>query len=228
MLLSDLYASGADDGPEITGLAADSRAVKSGTLFAALKGVAADGADFIPEAIARGAAAVLAEPGAAPSDTKIPVIEDQNPRRALAIIAAKFFGPQPQTAVAVTGTNGKTSVAGFTRQIWQRLGLKSACLGTLGVSWPERAPGSASHHPGADRAAPGSGRPREIGGHPCCPGSLQSRAEPIAPGRHPDYRRGFYQFVAGSSGLPPDGRSLFGRENAACSPLSCQPTGPRF
>ena len=133
MLLSDLYASGAEDGPEITGLAADSRAVKSGTLFAALKGVAADGADFIPEAIARGAAAVLAEPGAAPSDTKIPVIEDQNPRRALAIIAAKFFGPQPQTAVAVTGTNGKTSVAGFTRQIWKRLGLKSASLGTLGV-----------------------------------------------------------------------------------------------
>ena len=138
MQLSDLYATGlaTKNDPDILGLAADSRAVTPGTLFAALKGVAADGADFIPQAIANGAVAILAHPGTASASIPVPVIEDQNPRRALAQIAAKFFGSQPETAVAVTGTNGKTSVAGFTRQIWNRQGLNAATLGTLGVLGP--------------------------------------------------------------------------------------------
>jgi UDP-N-acetylmuramoyl-L-alanyl-D-glutamate--2,6-diaminopimelate ligase len=144
--LSELYASRtvtkAD--PEISGLTADSRSVNPGTLFAALKGVAADGADYIPEAIARGAGAILVAPGAAPADLKVPVIEDENPRQALAEIAANFFGSQPETTVAVTGTNGKTSVAGFTRQIWKRQGLTAATLGTLGVLGPSE-PGVLRH-----------------------------------------------------------------------------------
>ncbi|MBT3395576.1 MAG: UDP-N-acetylmuramoyl-L-alanyl-D-glutamate--2,6-diaminopimelate ligase [Alphaproteobacteria bacterium] len=136
--LSDLYATGltTENDPEILGLSADSRTVTPGTLFAALKGVAADGADFIPQAIANGAVAILADPGTASASIPVPVIEDQNPRRALAQIAAKFFGSQPETAVAVTGTNGKTSVAGFARQIWKRQGLTAATLGTLGVLGP--------------------------------------------------------------------------------------------
>ncbi|MCG8442279.1 MAG: UDP-N-acetylmuramoyl-L-alanyl-D-glutamate--2,6-diaminopimelate ligase, partial [Caulobacterales bacterium] len=116
---------------EITGLAADSRAVRPGYLFAALKGVAADGRDFIPEALKAGAAAVLAAPDAGP----LPVahIADANPRRRLAEIAARFYPGQPDTLVAVTGTNGKSSTVEFLRQIWAAAGRPAASLGTLGV-----------------------------------------------------------------------------------------------
>ena len=146
MRLSELYAlrTATKNNPEILGLAADSRTVNPGTLFAALKGVAADGADYIPEAIARGADAILVAPGVASASLKVAVIEDENPRRALAKIAAKFFGAQPETAVAITGTNGKTSVAGFTRQIWKRQGLTAATLGTLGIQGPNE-PGVLHH-----------------------------------------------------------------------------------
>ncbi len=141
MLLSELTtmtttASVISGETEITGLTADSRDVMPGFLFAALMGGRADGGDFIAEAIARGAAAVLGAPGT--KTPGVPLIEDENPRRALAFISAKFFGPQPETAVAVTGTNGKTSVAGFTRQIWQALGIRAASIGTLGVLGSDR------------------------------------------------------------------------------------------
>jgi UDP-N-acetylmuramoyl-L-alanyl-D-glutamate--2,6-diaminopimelate ligase len=120
----------------ISGLAADSREVKPGYLFAALPGVKTDGARFIAQALERGAAAILA-----PEGTKVPVgsaalIEDRDPRRRLALIAARFFGLQPKTAVAVTGTNGKTSVASFVRQLWTAQGFKAASLGTVGVVTP--------------------------------------------------------------------------------------------
>src|SRR5262249_22218555 len=120
----------------ITGLAADSRAVKPGYLFAALPGVKTDGARFIADALQRGAAAILAPDGSAPATASVPVIEDGDPRRALALIAARFFGLQPKTSVAVTGTNGKTSVASFVRQIWTGEGFKAASLGTVGVVSP--------------------------------------------------------------------------------------------
>ena len=64
------------------------------------------------------------------------IIEDSDPRRRLALIASRFFGAQPETAVAVTGTNGKTSVASFVRQLWAGLGLQAASLGTVGVVSP--------------------------------------------------------------------------------------------
>lgn len=135
MLLSNLTAMVAGGETEISGLSADSRDVKPGFLFAALQGGRADGADYVGEAIAKGAAAVLAVPGTqAPG---VALVENENPRRALAFLAAKYFGPQPETAVAVTGTNGKTSVVGFIRQIWQRLGVRAASLGTLGVLGPD-------------------------------------------------------------------------------------------
>jgi UDP-N-acetylmuramoyl-L-alanyl-D-glutamate--2,6-diaminopimelate ligase len=120
----------------IRGLAADSREVKPGYLFAALPGVKTDGARFIAEALERGAAAVLVPEGSKPATTSAAIIEDGDPRRRLALIAARFFGLQPKIAVAVTGTNGKTSVASFVRQLWAGQGFKAASIGTVGVVGP--------------------------------------------------------------------------------------------
>jgi len=127
---------------EIAGLTADSRTVRPGFLFAALPGSQQHGSTFIPDAISRGAVAILGEPGFdAPGD--VVRIESTNPRRSLALMAARFFGEQPHTVAAVTGTNGKTSVAAFTRQLWSLLGHRAASLGTLGLVAPDmRRPGS--------------------------------------------------------------------------------------
>ncbi len=117
--------------PPITGVTADSRKVKPGFLFAALSGVAADGRDFVPAALAAGAAAVIAE---GPVETgAAPLVSVADARRAYALAARAFHGVQPNICVAVTGTNGKTSVATFCRQIFERLGHVSASMGTLGV-----------------------------------------------------------------------------------------------
>jgi UDP-N-acetylmuramoyl-L-alanyl-D-glutamate--2,6-diaminopimelate ligase len=125
----------------IVGLTADSRKVEPGYLFAALPGSNTDGARFIADALARGAAAILMPQGGrgAPADARLngtPVVEDADPRRRLALVAARFFGSQPEIAVAVTGTNGKTSVASFTRQLWEQMGKSAASLGTIGVVGP--------------------------------------------------------------------------------------------
>ena len=134
MRLSALISEGervgpADLDPDITGLASDSRAVRPGDLFAALPGARVDGAAFVEEAIARGAGAILTSPGRA---LDVPSIQAENPRRELARIAAAFYRDQPRHLLAVTGTNGKTSVAGFVRQIFAALGEPAASLGTLG------------------------------------------------------------------------------------------------
>ncbi len=130
--LSELLRRDVALDPVITGVTADSRKVGPGSLFVALPGTAADGRAFIPQALSRGAAAVLA-----PADTDAamaPVlVTSGDVRRAYAIAARSFYGSQPATCVAVTGTNGKTSVAAFCRQIWASLGLHAASMGTLGV-----------------------------------------------------------------------------------------------
>ncbi|MBU1383869.1 MAG: UDP-N-acetylmuramoyl-L-alanyl-D-glutamate--2,6-diaminopimelate ligase [Alphaproteobacteria bacterium] len=130
--LSDLLRRDVPADPVITGVTADSRKVAPGSLFVALPGSAADGRAFIPQALSQGAAAVLA-----PVDTDAalaPVlVTSGDVRRAYAIAARSFYGSQPATCVAVTGTNGKTSVAAFCRQIWASLGLSAASMGTLGV-----------------------------------------------------------------------------------------------
>jgi UDP-N-acetylmuramoyl-L-alanyl-D-glutamate--2,6-diaminopimelate ligase len=120
----------------ISGLTADSRAVHPGYVFAALAGTEIDGSRFIPDALARGAVAVLAGRHAVPMEIPVPVIVADNPRRALALMAARFYAVQPNIAVAVTGTNGKTSVAAFVRQIWERMGFGAASIGTVGVVSP--------------------------------------------------------------------------------------------
>jgi UDP-N-acetylmuramoyl-L-alanyl-D-glutamate--2,6-diaminopimelate ligase len=132
MRLSSLVADAPMDDPEITGVTADSRKVRPGFLFAALPGSTVDGRKFIPVALEAGAAAVLA-----PDDVSglgVPVAHAVDLRRAYALAAAAFWGAQPATCVAVTGTNGKTSVATFCRQIFARLGHTSASMGTLGVT----------------------------------------------------------------------------------------------
>jgi UDP-N-acetylmuramoyl-L-alanyl-D-glutamate--2,6-diaminopimelate ligase len=125
-----------DGGPDITALTADSRTVRPGALFAALPGSVHDGRGFIGAALEAGAAAVLA-PENVSADSVVPgaaLIADANPRRRLALMAAAFHGTQPATVAAITGTNGKTSVATFLRQIWLHLGRRAASMGTLGVS----------------------------------------------------------------------------------------------
>jgi UDP-N-acetylmuramoyl-L-alanyl-D-glutamate--2,6-diaminopimelate ligase len=140
--LSELLRRDVAVDPVIKGLTADSRRVKPGWLFAALPGASADGRDFVPAAVKAGAAAVIAE---APVETGAPVVQVHDARRAYALAAAAFWGAQPAICVAVTGTNGKTSVATFCRQIFERLGHASASMGTLGV------------RAGADQITPSSG-----------------------------------------------------------------------
>ncbi|MEQ1696849.1 MAG: UDP-N-acetylmuramoyl-L-alanyl-D-glutamate--2,6-diaminopimelate ligase [Hyphomicrobiaceae bacterium] len=121
----------------ITGITADSRQVLPGFLFAALAGTKSDGAKFVTDAIAKGAAAVLVgEKTDLNISGNVPVLRAAEPRLALARIAARFYGPGPETIVAVTGTSGKTSVAEFTRQIFAVLGYRAASLGTIGVVKP--------------------------------------------------------------------------------------------
>ncbi|PLX36497.1 MAG: UDP-N-acetylmuramoyl-L-alanyl-D-glutamate--2,6-diaminopimelate ligase [Hyphomicrobiales bacterium] len=122
----------------ITGLSADSRRIEPGFLFAALAGAKVDGARFVAAAIEAGAVAVLAaEDAGLPDDLAVPVLRTEDPRRQLALMAARFYAAQPGATVAVTGTAGKTSVATFTRQIWQQAGYDAASLGTLGVTTAE-------------------------------------------------------------------------------------------
>jgi UDP-N-acetylmuramoyl-L-alanyl-D-glutamate--2,6-diaminopimelate ligase len=128
---------------DIAGVTADSRHVVPGDLFAALPGSRIDGRAFIADAVERGAVAILAPQGTAwpPGVPPRPIITDPEPRQWLARIAAVLAGPQPETVVAVTGTNGKTSTVEFTRQLWASAGQKAASLGTLGVIAPGFDPG---------------------------------------------------------------------------------------
>ncbi len=119
---------------EVQGVSLDSRTIKPGEVFAALAGSAADGARFISDAVAKGACAVLTGlDSPVPDGVRVPVLRAQNPRRVLAALAAKFYAPQPETVVAVTGTSGKTSVADFTRQMLLSAGRSAASIGTIGV-----------------------------------------------------------------------------------------------
>jgi UDP-N-acetylmuramoyl-L-alanyl-D-glutamate--2,6-diaminopimelate ligase len=129
------------DDREIAGITADSRQVRQGFLFAALRGTQSDGRTFAGEAAKKGAVAILTDDDAAlvldqDSRRRIAIITDPNPHRRLALLAARFCARQPRTIAAVTGTNGKTSVAHFTREIWAALGYRAASLGTLGLVSP--------------------------------------------------------------------------------------------
>ncbi len=130
-------------GLDIARVTADSRQVKPGDLFVAVPGVFVDGRDFIPDAVRNGAVAVLASPGTfwPPEVPPRTLLTDPEPRRMLALIAAVLAGVRPETVVAVTGTNGKTSTVEFLRQFWQLDGQAAASVGTLGLIAPGYDPG---------------------------------------------------------------------------------------
>jgi len=121
-----------DSDSKVTGFALDHRKVAKGSVFGAFKGAVFNGEDFIGQAVERGAVAVVATPDAPASS--VPLLADPEPRRLFAALAAKFYTPFPETVVAVTGTNGKTSTVEMTRQIWRMSGHRSASIGTLGVT----------------------------------------------------------------------------------------------
>ncbi|AYE86663.1 UDP-N-acetylmuramoyl-L-alanyl-D-glutamate--2,6-diaminopimelate ligase [Sulfitobacter sp. D7] len=132
--------------PMITGIAVDSREVREGTLFAAMPGSRMHGAEFIQYALRMGAAAVLTDAAGAKlaaeelAGSDAALVVSDSPREALARTAALWFGGQPATMIAVTGTNGKTSVSTFVRQIWVEMGLPAVNLGTTGVEGAWAAP----------------------------------------------------------------------------------------
>ncbi len=140
MLLSDLASelgieAGEAGAERVTGFAIDHRKVAPGNVFGAFQGMAVNGEDFIPAAVASGAIAVVAAPQARVEGALH--LADPLPRRAFARLAAKFFQPVPANVVAVTGTNGKTSTVEMTRQIWRICGERAASIGTLGVTTPD-------------------------------------------------------------------------------------------
>jgi UDP-N-acetylmuramoyl-L-alanyl-D-glutamate--2,6-diaminopimelate ligase len=142
MKLGELFGADARISPQakdivVGGVAVDSRAVKRGDVFFALAGHKTDGARFIEAAVAAGAVAIAGEQVPA-SGSPVPFIVTPNARLALSLAAAKMFPLQPATIAAVTGTSGKTSVAAFTRQIWEQLGHVAASIGTIGLVSPRR------------------------------------------------------------------------------------------
>ena len=130
MRLGDL--AGIESDALVSGAAIDSRKVVKGSLFGAFRGSVANGEDFIDSAIERGAVAVVARPEARVAGAVH--LADPEPRRLFATLAAKLLAPYPETIVAVTGTNGKTSTVEMVRQLWRMAGLRSASIGTLGVT----------------------------------------------------------------------------------------------
>ena len=121
-----------DSDSEVTGFAIDHRKVAEGSVFGAFRGAVFNGEDFIAQAVDRGAVAVVARPDA--TVERVPLLSAAEPRKLFAELAAKFYAPYPDTVVAVTGTNGKTSTVEMTRQIWRMSGHRSASIGTLGVT----------------------------------------------------------------------------------------------
>ena len=130
MLLSDLAGVASDS--RVTGFALDHRKVAAGNVFGAFKGTRFNGEDFIADAVKRGAVAVVARIEALVEG--VPHLSADEPRKLFADLAARFYAPYPETVVAVTGTNGKTSTVELTRQLWRMAGHRSASIGTLGVT----------------------------------------------------------------------------------------------
>ena len=121
------------DKVEVLDIAIDSRLVKKGSLFFALPGEAKNGLAFIDSAIQNGAVGIITQSFSDQIPQDVLAIESQSPTILLAEMLKVFNAPLPDNIYTVTGTNGKTSVAEFTRQIFKFLGKKAASIGTLGV-----------------------------------------------------------------------------------------------
>ena len=160
---------------EIAGLTADSRKVKPGFLFAALQGVAAHGRDFVAQAKANGAVAVLSA-GDLGADPGIAACRRRQSAPRLRAGGVAFYPRRPQTIVAVTGTNGKSSTVDFLRQIWAHAGKRAASLGTLGAIWADRRHRSRPHHRRSGRRARDAARARRRRRDARGDGSVEPRA----------------------------------------------------
>lgn len=137
ILIDGITVTGSVENVVLTGMTADSREVRPGFLFAGFAGQKQDGNAFISDALARGAIAVLAKTGATlPDGVNAVLLTHDNPRLAFARMAAAFFDAQVPYVVAVTGTNGKSSTVSFCRQIWDKMNIKGASLGTVGMFGP--------------------------------------------------------------------------------------------
>ena len=137
LISADMTLAAGNPEARVTGVTADSRHVQPGMIFAALAGTSTDGSRFIADAVAKGASAVLLRAGPLPDvPQSVAVLTADEPRRALAQLATRLFPGQPAHVVAITGTNGKTSVADFTRQVFSSLGRAAASLGTIGIVKP--------------------------------------------------------------------------------------------
>lgn len=229
---------------EVTGISVDSRLVKPGHLFAALPGTKVHGAEFIAYALRMGARSVLTDRAGAEiarealAGAPAALVVTEDPRQALAFAAALFFGAQPQTMVAVTGTNGKTSVATFTRQIWQHLGLEGANIGTTGVEGAYSAPSAHTtpepvtlHRLLADMAAAGvTHAAMEASSH----GLAQRRLDGVRLSAaaftnftqdHLDYHATFDEYFAAKAGLftrvlPEDGVAVINLDDPVAGKLA--------
>ena len=213
----------------LTGLSADSRAIEPGMLYAALPGARLDGRDFIAEAVARGAVAVLAPEGTAWPDgvPAVPLLTDREPRRALARLAALQAGAQPATVIAVTGTNGKTSTVEFIRQLKSASGGTAASLGTLGVIAPGRAGGGGLTTPDPVSLAQTLAELAREGGRDCGHRGVVARAGPVPAGWAAAGGGGLQQSHTRSFGLPRHAGGL-SRGQAAAIPRVAAAWGRRW
>lgn len=232
-----LTALGGGDA-EVSGLSVDSRKTRPGHLFAALPGGRMHGAEFIPYALRMGAVAVLTDPEGArraaevlEENPDIALVVTEDPRGALAYAAALFYGAQPAVMVAVTGTNGKTSVASFTRQIWHLLGHEAVNIGTTGVEGTYAAPTGhttpepvtlhelladmAAHgvtHAAMEASSHGLAQRRLDGAHLAAAGFTNFSRD------HLDYHQSFEEYFAAKSGLftrvlPDDGVAVINTDD---------------
>ncbi len=211
----------------ITGLTSDSRQVQKGYVFAALKGVKADGIAYAQDAVKRGASVIIASSGAKLGNIGAPIIYVDDPRRTLALAAASFYGSQPDVMVAITGTSGKTSVASFTRQIWAQAGFASASIGTTGVISPTRDDyGSLTTPDPVELHKLLSELVEEGVTH----AAMEASSHGLDPRRLDGVKldgRCVHQSRPGSYGLPPHGQKNITRPSCGFSQNSCRKVRPR-
>lgn len=137
-VLSDLLRGAGGDVPrlDVAGINADSRAIHPGEAFFAVPGTRTHGDMFASQARANGAAVMVTDRPPA-TDPGMPVVVVPDVRRAYAAAAARQYAPQPKSIVGVTGTNGKSSVVSYVRQIWSGCHIPAASVGTVGVETAE-------------------------------------------------------------------------------------------
>ena len=200
--LAPLGHSQGDD-VTVTGFAIDHRKIAPGTVFGAFQGERFNAEDFIPAAIEAGAVAIVARPEARVEGAAH--IASEEPRRAFAQLAAGFFTPAPETIVAVTGTNGKTSCAEMTRQIWRMCGERAASIGTLGVTTPDGSPAQVTLEPAGPGRFEGSYEGPEMGRY-----RLENGDQTSVIGLGPAAPREFVETIASGDALAPITTALRG------------------